>query len=171
MAFTDEMIRAIVKTGQYSDPEAEKHLADVLIKRRNKIGERYLIRLNPLVDFSIADGVLKFENAAVKSGVAKAPSSYSASWFTFDNRTGATQPVGETKDAGEKIQAPAQLPSAAGAFIVVQVRALEATHPSWHKPVKAYFRRLNNGWKLVGLERTIDPPPVENHVQAPSGTP
>ena len=42
MAFSDEMIRAIVKTGQYSDPVAEKHLADVLIKRRNKIGQAYL---------------------------------------------------------------------------------------------------------------------------------
>ena len=34
MAFSDEMIRAIVKTGQLSDPKAEEHLATVLIKRR-----------------------------------------------------------------------------------------------------------------------------------------
>ena len=42
MAFSDELIRAIVKTGQYSDPKAEEHLGTVLIKRRNKIGQAYL---------------------------------------------------------------------------------------------------------------------------------
>ena len=46
MAFTDEMIRAIVKTGQFSDPAAEQHLADVLIKRRDKIGRAYLVPTN-----------------------------------------------------------------------------------------------------------------------------
>src|SRR5690606_946823 len=38
MAFTDEMIRAIVKTARYSDPAAERLLADVLIERRDRIG-------------------------------------------------------------------------------------------------------------------------------------
>ena len=50
MAFTDEMIRAVVKTGQFSDPAAERHLADVLIKRRDKIGRAYLVPINPIVD-------------------------------------------------------------------------------------------------------------------------
>ena len=36
-AFTDDLIRAAVHTGQFSDPAAEKYLADVLIKRRDKI--------------------------------------------------------------------------------------------------------------------------------------
>ena len=41
-AFTDDMIRAVVHTGQFSDPEAEKYLADVLIQRREKIKRIYL---------------------------------------------------------------------------------------------------------------------------------
>ena len=53
MAFSDELIRAIVKTGRYSDPKAEEHLGTVLIKRRNKIGQAYLPRINPLVGFSL----------------------------------------------------------------------------------------------------------------------
>ena len=47
MAFSDEMIRAVVKTGQFSDPAAEKLLADVLIKRRDRIGQVYLTCINP----------------------------------------------------------------------------------------------------------------------------
>ncbi len=35
-AFTDDLIRAAVHTGEYSDPMAEKYLADVLIKRREQ---------------------------------------------------------------------------------------------------------------------------------------
>ena len=50
MAFTDEMIRAAVKTGQYSDPAAEKHIADTLIARRDAIGRAWLTNVNPVVD-------------------------------------------------------------------------------------------------------------------------
>ena len=39
-AFTDEMIRSAVRAGRYSDPAAEALLADVLIKRRQKIAAR-----------------------------------------------------------------------------------------------------------------------------------
>ena len=50
VAFTDDLIRAAVHTGEYSDPTAEKYLADVLIKRRNKIASIYLTAVNPIVD-------------------------------------------------------------------------------------------------------------------------
>ncbi len=43
-AFTDDLIRAAVHTGQFSNPEAEKYLADVLIQRREKIKSIYLTR-------------------------------------------------------------------------------------------------------------------------------
>ena len=62
MAFTDEMIRAVVKTGQYSDPSAEKLLGDVLIKRRDKVGHAYFTRVNPLVNFWLdTSGVLNLK--------------------------------------------------------------------------------------------------------------
>ena len=48
-AFTDELIRAAVHTGAFSDPMAEQHLADVLIKRRDTILRIYLTAINPIV--------------------------------------------------------------------------------------------------------------------------
>ena len=36
-SFSDDQIRSIVKTGQYSNPEAEQYIIDILIDRRNKV--------------------------------------------------------------------------------------------------------------------------------------
>jgi hypothetical protein len=45
------------------------------------------------------------------------------------------------------------LPAPSGSFVLAEVRAVETAYPSWTKPVRAFFRRTNEGWKLVGLER------------------
>ena len=96
MAFTDEHIRAAAKTGQYTDPAAEKLLGDVLIARRDKIARVYTANVNPLVKFSLdGTGALTFENPAVRAHIADAPKGgYQAAWARFDNGTGATQPIG-----------------------------------------------------------------------------
>src|SRR5262249_12935633 len=49
MAFSDELIRAAVHTGQYSDAAAEQHMASVIIKRRDAVGRAYLPAINPIV--------------------------------------------------------------------------------------------------------------------------
>jgi len=171
MAFSDDMIRAIVKTGAYSDTEAAAHLADVLIKRRDKIGKTYLTPVNPLVDFSLtASGELRFTNPAVQYGFARAPDSYTAAWSTFDNNSGATRLIAKTSGPGMSISAPQDLPSATGSFILVEVSAVGAPHESWTKPVKAYFRRTGNGWKLVGLERMPDSTAPLAAAGAPGGS-
>jgi hypothetical protein len=156
MAFTDEMIRTAVQAGQYADQESPRLLAEILIKRRDKIGNAYLPAINPLLNFTLDEtGDLTFENAAVRAGVAAAPTGgYRAEWQRFDNATGATQPIGQpTTGTGERLRAPDGLPRVAGGFIKIAVSAVDATHPAWARPVEVYFRRLDSGWKLVGLER------------------
>jgi hypothetical protein len=162
MAFSDELIRAIVKTGEYSDPAAEKYLGDVLIQRRDKIGRAYLAKINPVVDPALdASGALSFGNAAVQYGVTSAPRGYTAAWHTFDNATGESRPLGQTTAAQSPISAPAGLPGAPGAYIRVDISADHPDHPSWKEPVRAYFQRQAAGWKLVGLERLPDSPPPQ----------
>ena len=74
VAFTDEMIRTVVKAARFNDPAAEKLLADVLIARRDKIGQAYLPKINPIVDVALdPSGVLTFANAAVDARVAEPP--------------------------------------------------------------------------------------------------
>jgi hypothetical protein len=154
MAFTDELIRAAVHTGQYSDPAAERHLATVLMQRRDVIGKTYLTAINPIVNPRIdASGTLTVENAAVATRVADAPTEYRAVWLRFDNATGATQQIAETRNATTTLTPPSDLPSANGSYIAIDISAAHSAYPSWAQPVRAVFRRTATGWQLVGLER------------------
>jgi hypothetical protein len=157
MAFTDDHIRAAVKTGNFTDPAAEKLLADILIKRRDTIGRVYYSRINPLVRFELTDSGLAFENPAVKSRLSEAPrQGYQATWYRFNNGTGAADQIGSpAATSQERLQAPADLPRDANSYIKVSVRAVDPPHAAWATPVDVYFRRAGNAWRLVGVERSV----------------
>ena len=159
IAFSDDLIRAAVHEGLYSDPAAERHLVSVLIKRRDAIGRTYLPAVNPIVSPRLDEGgTLSFDNAAVAAGFANAPAEYKAEWSRFDNATAQTTAIGETKSASTTLPGPSALPNAVGSFVEVDISAESADHPSWRQPVRTYFRRDPEGWKLVGLERIPDSP-------------
>ena len=150
---TDEMIRAAVKAGQYTNPQAADAIARTLIERRDKIVRAWLAGVNPVVDVALAqDGRLTFGNAAVDARVAPAPSSYVATWSRFDNTSSAATAIGETRGASP-MTPPAGLPSAVRDFVQVDIRAEGGADPSWAQPVHAWFTRTADGWKLVGFER------------------
>jgi hypothetical protein len=157
MAFSDDLIRAMVDTGNYSDSAAERHLAEVLIKRRDRIGRAYLTAVTPIVDPALSEEpVLTFRNAASDAGVAAAPSQYQATWFAFDNATRESRRLGETSAAEARLAAPAGLAPSEGAFVRVDVSATSAEHPAWATPARIYFRRSAGAWILTGLERQPD---------------
>ena len=153
-AFTDDLIRAAVHTGQYSDPKAEKYLGDVLIKRRDKIKSIYLTAVNPIVAPRLdANNRLTFENAAFAAGVASGAATYRASWLHFDNATGETRAISETQSATTTVEAPSGLPTTSGSFVAVDISVDSQGHPTWRRPIRTYFRRTGEAWTLVGLER------------------
>jgi len=152
-AFTNEMIRAIVHTGEFDDPAAEKAIADIMIKRRDKIVQAYLPAVNPIVAPRLERSRLSFENAAVAADVAKVPALYRASWFRFDNATGESEPLSETTSMTTTIDAPSGLPTTADSFIMVEISADSAEHEAWRRPIRTYFRLGAGGWTVVGLER------------------
>jgi hypothetical protein len=161
-AFSDDLIRAAVHTGQYSDPKAEQYLGDVLIKRRNKIASIYLNAINPIVAPRLdANSRLTFENAAVAAGVANGPATYRASWSRFDNATGETQALSETQSRTTTIEGPGGLPTASGSFVAVDISVDSEAHPAWRRPIRTFFRRGSDGWTLVGLERLPEGPSTQ----------
>jgi len=154
--FTDDMIRAIIQTGEFSDSASARALGDIMIKRRNKILATYLPAVNPIVTPRLENNQLTFDNAAVRARVAKPPATYRASWFQFDNATGDTRPLSETTGTTTSIEAPRGLPTAVDSFIAVDISADAKEHATWRKPIRTYFRLDADGWKLVGLERMPD---------------
>ena len=150
-AVTEDLVRAAVHTGEYSDPKAEQYLVDVLMKRRNKILNVYLNAVNPIVDPRLD------ANGAVDAGVASGPATYHASWMRFDNTTGDTQPISETQGQTTSVDAPRDLPTTGNSFVSVDISVDSQAHPSWKRPVRTTFRRSGQGWTLVGLERLPKP--------------
>jgi hypothetical protein len=156
VAFTDDMIRTVVKAARFSDPAAETLLADVLIARRDRIGQAYLPKVNPIVDVALdPSGVLSFVNAAVNARVAEPPTGgYRAEWGVFDNATGETRRLRpETSATVTRLPAPSGLPTADGTYIRVALSAVSPAIGAWARPVHAYFKRTAGSWKLVGFER------------------
>jgi hypothetical protein len=155
-AFNEDMIRAIVHTGQFSDPAAEKAIGDVILKRRDKILRAYLPAINPIVTPRLENNRLTFGNAAVDADVTRAPELYRASWFQFDNATGDTRPLADTNSLTTTIEAPAGLPTATGSYVLVEISADSKEHQAWRRPIRTYFRLDADAWALVGLERMPD---------------
>jgi hypothetical protein len=144
MAFTDDDIRAIVRTGQYSDPEAEQWIAECLMRRRDKIGRAYLFRILALDRFRVESGQLVFEDLAVAHQLAPARD-YAVQWFRFDNDTESKTPLG-----GEASFAlPRSVDSAgAGEYFAAAIHAGEPA-----KQVTVYVRKHSNQVEVVGIDR------------------
>jgi hypothetical protein len=165
-AFSEEMVRAILHTGELSDPAAERAIGDVMMKRRDKILRAYLPAVNPVVTPRLERNQLSFENAAVAAGVAAAPEQYRAAWFLFDNTTGDTRLLSEMTSPTTTMDAPRNLPNATGTYIMIEIAANSREYQSWQRPVRAYFRSGPGGWTLVGFERMPDASPAAATVRA-----
>jgi hypothetical protein len=166
----DDLIRAAVRAGRYRDPRAEQFLTDALVERRDKIARAWLTAVNPVVDPALSpDGTLTFGNAAVRHAAAPAPAGYVVEWHHFDNDTGQVERIGRTDAPEARMRAPAAITArirpettraGGGTYVRADISAAGGAHPSWSRPVHAYFRRTAEGWKLVGFDRMPGAPPM-----------
>ena len=154
-AFDDDLIRAAVKSAQFSDPEADAYLAQTLITRKDKILQAWLNGVLPLHDFALSrEGTLTFTNVAA-AAVAAQIREYRIRWFAFDNQAGTTTPLGdEVSVTDTRAAAPPPLLAEPPEFVMIELRGIHDRHPGWASPTKVYFRREEaKGWQLVGVER------------------
>ncbi|QOY91485.1 hypothetical protein [Paludibaculum fermentans] len=133
MAFSDEDIRTIVETGQYSDSSVVDYITKTLAERRDRIGRVYFTKVLALEQFSVDGGVLKFEDLAVKFNFVQ-PRQYDTAWFSFDNATGAMTPAAGLDQVGS-------------AYAAARI----AMRGDSTKSVTVYIRR--NSGAIVGIER------------------
>jgi hypothetical protein len=155
MAFTDEEIRAIVRTGEYGK-EAEDWITAALIERRNRIGRTFFARVLPLDGFRLAGNTLAFDDLATKYGFTTAPT-YSVDWSAFDN---AKNVMLDRLGTGASLPPSAQA-IAPGSYVAARVSAGDAA-----MYVDVFLRKRADGFDVVGVDRSwpgkviaIPPPP------------
>jgi hypothetical protein len=138
MAFSDEDIRAIVATGEYSDPRVQHSIAESLIKRRDKIGRTFFSAILPLDDFMVWDGRLAFNDLEIQHGI-KAERPYKFQWFEFDKDSDRRSAIAGAVSA--------TVPEAQLAFMACQI-----TSDKQSQAVEVYVRRKTG--EVVGVART-----------------
>ena len=166
--FSDEMIRAIVGTGELSDAEAAKYLSDVIIRRRNKVVAYWLTQTNPLDRFAIERSVagveLIFDNAAARLGLASpATQRYRTQWSALDNMSGARRAIGsEVASRVARVQVPADAwgprDDAGFRYAVAEIETVDPRFPHWTRPVLVTIRNRAGALDIVGIERPTELP-------------
>ena len=155
MAFSDEEISAICRTGRISDPDAEKYLIDCLIERRQKTGKYWFSMLLPLDAFRVENGQIVFRNLMAEYFGISEGLRYSAEWFRFDNLRENINPL-DISDSSETevFKIPdIVLRGDTISYSMVRITAEHPDYPRWKYPLEVFLRKSASAVKVVGIER------------------
>jgi len=136
-AFTDDDIRAIVATGQYTDRAAEEWVARCLIERRNKIIKAVLSGTAGLDRFEVKGDRLEVAYA----GPTSAEPTIRVRWSTFDNETGRK----EFLPGPSSQMLPKVAPSVE--YLLAEIEAFQGP------AISVYIRKAPGRDTVVGVER------------------
>jgi len=150
--FDDERLRAVIATGQYADPGAERLLGNLVIARRDKVLGYYLRQLSPIdelhVEGSADDPRVEFAHLGERLGLGSV-SGYDYAWARFDNLSGERTPLGTP---GFEARPSLPVPEDGAEFMVVRVRG-RSDEPGWALPVDVFLRQRSGETSVVGIER------------------
>ena len=143
-AFSDEEIRALVQTGEYTDPRAADWIAECLIKRRDRIAETWFSTVLPLDKFRVNDGELGFDDLA--EGRPGGPHRlYRIEWAKYDQKGHFTA----LPNAGGR-----HIPAFDGAeYLAATISCRAGSREDCPGPVTVYLRRANSRIEVVGIDR------------------
>ena len=160
--FTDEILRAIVGEAEISDPRAEAHVLDVLIRRRDKVVRYWIARTNPVDEFKLstthAGTSLAFDNAAIRLGAATGAPTYTVKWSRLDNLNNVEDVFGqETIVTGRPLYIPNEAwgpkDDAGFRYAIAEIKTMHSDHPHWAVAVKVTVRDRAGDMDIVGIER------------------
>jgi hypothetical protein len=166
--FSDDMIRAIVETGELSDPADSRLLTDVIIKRRDKVVAYWIAQTNPLDRFQVEStsngAALTFDNAAIRLRVAQPGATFKAQWLALDNAAGVERRVGdEVAVDTARLSVPraawGPLDSDGSRYSVASIKTLHGGYPNWTSPVRVTLRDRGGVIEVVGIERSTGAAP------------
>lgn len=162
MSFSDEQLQAVVRQGQYSNPEAEAYLLKTLIARRDKIGRVYFSKVAPLDNFRIVkrgnSAMLDFEDLAIKYGFEEQKNFAYRYDLTCKNKV----IIHEQKiDRNLFIPLHAHIAGEANPidsilksnYFEIKIQVKRASEKSWSKAVTIYLKYNENQFKILGITR------------------
>ncbi len=145
MAFTDEDIRTLVETGEYTDPKVIEYLIRTLADRRDAIGRTYFNKVLPLDSFTVREGELSFEDLAVRYKFRQQVPLHVA-WFRFDNESGDQTPLAEESS----VRLPLEIArSQTGSYFAARIYS----PGNDSKTVTVFLRKTPAAAEIVGIER------------------
>jgi hypothetical protein len=155
--FSNAMIRSLVEEARLSNPSATSYVADVMIRRRDKVLRWALTQTNPLDRFAVEERSLVFDNAARRIGVP-VNARYQVQWSAFDNQTGSAQAVGEAATVSDMtIAVPGAAWGPADAagirYATASIATIDPGFPHWSRPVVVTIRDRGGMLDIVGIER------------------
>ncbi len=141
MSFTDEQLRALVETGEYSNREAAAYVAKVLAERRDRVGRAYLEKVLPLDNFTVRGRRLVFDDLGLRHGTVK-ERPLAIAWSRFDNQTGQHSAIegASTFD----------VPAAAADYYMAEIRQVG----DQRRVVKVYVRHGGEAYTVAGVDRS-----------------
>ncbi len=146
-SFSDEQIRAAVRSARLSYPEAADYLVGVLISRRDAIGRHWFAQVSPLTAFEVVGPpgaqVLRFRDLAVECRYAP-PSAYEV---RVAGKAAAGLPAGVD---GLALNGLSGLPALGEPFEL----ELSALRPEGERlpPVRLRMRQDASGFSLLSVE-------------------
>ena len=160
--FSDPMIRAIVNEGRLSDEGSARFLADVIIRRRDKVVRYWITRTNPLDRFEVRrveSGLeVTFDNAAQRVGAARPDATYTIRWSALDNARRAEEPrtgPSTTKEPRALVADAAWGPrdGAGDRYAIATIATHHPDFAGWKAPVTVTLRDRSGSIDVVGIVR------------------
>jgi hypothetical protein len=144
MAFSNDEIRAMVHTGDYSRTEAETIIAEILARRRDLIGRAVFSKISALDGFRVEGDRLTFQDLAAVYKI-RTENAHPITWARFDNQRNELAPVAGSN--GDHLPQSA-LSSSEGSYWAAKIEDGQIG-----KSVTVFLRREKASWKVAGIER------------------
>jgi hypothetical protein len=140
-SFTNEQIEAAVRAGQYSDPDAERTLVQILEQRRDRVADYWFRRVAPLDRFRCTSQGLTFDDLAIETGLD------SAANVTYEVMIDGLSPITVSR-SGFETTIPITVSES---LTKVQIRRLS---PNWREPeVTVMVQSVEGKPAAVGIQR------------------
>ena len=160
--FSDEAVRAIVETGEITDRATREYLAEVIMRRRDKVVDYWITRTNPLDGFQVSGTgdsmMLRWDNAATRVAAASPTAFYTVAWSSLDNDNNSgtaagIEPVGQSPAAVVPASAWGPADTFGYRYAVARISTSHEEFPAWRKAVVVTLRDRGGRIDVVGIQR------------------